>query len=84
MFEKYMLGIVVDFLKSIDYWEILYRYDYFIGIQLMEGVLLEEYNMLYKFYVDVKSSFFDFDDDVDFDFDFEENDENEKRDEFED
>ena len=84
MFEKYMPGTVVDLLKSTDYWEIPYRYDHPTGIQLMEGALPEEYNMLHKSYVDVKSSLSDFDDDVDFDFDPEENDENEKRDELED
>ena len=79
-----MPGTVVDLLKSTDYWEIPYRYDHPTGIQLMEGALPEEYNMLHKSYVDVKSSLSDFDDDVDFDFDPEENDENEKRDELED
>ena len=83
MFEKYMPATAVDLLKSTDYWEIPYKYDHPTGIQLMEGTLPEEYNMLHKSYADVKSSLSDFDDDVHFDVHPEENDENEKRDQLE-
>lgn len=78
-----MPATAVDLLKSIDYGEIPYRYDHPTGIQLLDGALPEGYNMLYKSYVDVKSSLSDFDN-VDFDFDPEENNESEKRDQLED
>ena len=79
-----MPATAVDLLKSTDYWEIPYRYDYPTGIQLMDGALPEGYHMLHKSYAEVKSSLSDFDNDVDFDFDPEENDESEKRDQLED
>ena len=74
LFEKYMPAATVDLLMRSKYWDIPYSYDHPSGMQLMEGDLPEQYNMLHKTYADVKDSLCDPEDDIESDLVDEDND----------
>ena len=79
LFEKYMPTAAVDLLKRSGFWEIPYSYEHPSGMQLMEGTLPKEYNMLHKSYADIKNSLGEPDADVESELEHEVNDEREER-----